>query len=231
MSAIVPKPLHLAKQMDELNTNMPNLKKFDGPEYVQTIVFFSQSRVVVDLLTTCPKQPCRLVKKCNTLCREAENSQLSGDQELAYIKYMQYLTVFNFIRKSPDYIKDPKYYKAMIDQKRVKSAFDQLEMLSQNLKQRYSALNKPPEARQTRGSDINSSPAHATPTPSPTPHAVGVQDGVSIDVHAFLRCIKDPQVGVLVMDCRPQEEFAASHIDPELVEIVNVPAEIVKPGY
>lgn len=42
MSAIVPKPLHLAKQMDELNTNMPNLKKFDGPEYVQTI-FSKQS--------------------------------------------------------------------------------------------------------------------------------------------------------------------------------------------
>lgn len=50
----------------------------------------------------------------------------------------------------------------------------------------------------------------------------------TIDVRDFLHLLMDRQIGVLVMDCRPREDFNESHIT--VPKCLNIPAEIVKPG-
>lgn len=60
------------------------------------------------------------------------------------------------------------------------------------------------------------------------PTAAAISDDGTIDVHDFLRLIMDPQVGVLVLDCRPSDDFQESHIN--VFRCLNIPAEIVKPG-
>lgn len=167
---------------------------------------------------------------------EAERHQLDGDQEMAYIFYYKFFNVVTHIRSTPEYKADTKYFNIMMNKKKAMNAIEQLALLKESLMRRYSEQNDPPSRPPSAGGGGNRDAAWSpspsdTRAPSPLPPAKGAHHTVSIDVHEFVRLIKDPQVGVLVMDCRPSEEFAASRIDPEHVPSLNVSQEIVKPGY
>lgn len=168
---------------------------------------------------------------------EAERNQLDGDQEMAYIFYYRFFNVINFIRNTSDYKVDSKFYNAMMNKKKAVNAIDQMTVLKESLLQRYNELNdiesRPPSGGERGSNSFREAARIQSPSDTRTPSPLPAKSAytVSIDVHEFVRLIKDPQVGVLVMDCRPREEFDASHIEPEHVLSLNVSEEIVKPGY
>lgn len=49
---------------------------------------------------------CRLVKTADKMLKEAEHSDVLHDEERAYVLFMKYFNVVQFIKKSQEYKKD-----------------------------------------------------------------------------------------------------------------------------
>ena len=107
------KDLYLAKNMEDLHKQM-------------------KSRLAV------PTQNSEmLVKVSQELLKTAQESEISGDQEKAYVLFFKYCEIAHTIRNSPEYSRNRLYYDSMVSSKSVSDAFDHLKTLTGELKKRY----------------------------------------------------------------------------------------------
>ncbi|XP_045385046.1 ubiquitin carboxyl-terminal hydrolase 8 isoform X1 [Lemur catta] len=69
--------------------------------------------------------------------KTAEESRLDRDEEKAYVLYMKYVTVYNLIKKRPDFKQQQEYFHSILGPANLKKAIEEAERLSESLKLRY----------------------------------------------------------------------------------------------
>uniref|UniRef100_A0A8C5NCL5 USP8 dimerisation domain-containing protein n=1 Tax=Gouania willdenowi TaxID=441366 RepID=A0A8C5NCL5_GOUWI len=70
------------------------------------------------------------------LFKAAEECRLDRDEEKAYVLYMKYLTVYDIIKKRPDFTHKSEHYLALLGPSSFKKAIEEAEKLSDSLKLR-----------------------------------------------------------------------------------------------
>ncbi|XP_032153377.1 ubiquitin carboxyl-terminal hydrolase 8 isoform X1 [Sapajus apella] len=69
--------------------------------------------------------------------KTAEECRLDRDEEKAYVLYMKYVTVYNLIKKRPDFKQQQDYFHSILGPANIKKAIEEAERLSESLKLRY----------------------------------------------------------------------------------------------
>ncbi|KAM9064264.1 ubiquitin carboxyl-terminal hydrolase 8 [Sarcophilus harrisii] len=109
--ASVPKELYLGSSLKELNKKTEvKADKISTKNYVQSAL---------------------------KIFRTAEESRLDRDEEKAYVLYMKYVSVYNLIKKRPDFKQQQEYFHSMLGPGNIKKAIEEAERLSESLKLRY----------------------------------------------------------------------------------------------
>lgn len=109
--ASVPKELYLSSSLKDLN------KKTEvKPEKISTKNY---------------------VHSAQTIFKAAEECRLDRDEERAYVLYMKYVTVYNLIKKRPDFKQQQDYFHSILGPANIKKAIEEAERLSESLKLRY----------------------------------------------------------------------------------------------
>jgi hypothetical protein len=67
---------------------------------------------------------------------QAEQHNVSGDEELSYVFYMKYLAVVTMVQGLKENKMELSHYKHLLGAQNVKNALERAEMLSASLKQR-----------------------------------------------------------------------------------------------
>uniref|UniRef100_A0A3Q3QNP0 USP8 dimerisation domain-containing protein n=1 Tax=Monopterus albus TaxID=43700 RepID=A0A3Q3QNP0_MONAL len=85
------------------------------------------------------------VQSACKIFKAAEECRLDRDEEKAYVLYMKYLTVYDIIKKRPDFKQQQDYYLTMLGPNSFKKAIEEAEKLSESLKLSgdYASLNMP----------------------------------------------------------------------------------------
>ncbi|XP_053526034.1 ubiquitin carboxyl-terminal hydrolase 8 isoform X3 [Artibeus jamaicensis] len=109
--ASVPKELYLSTSLKDLNKKTEvKPEKISTKNYVQSAV---------------------------RIFKTAEESRTDRDEERAYVLYMKYVTVYNLIKKRPDFKEQQDYIHSMLGPANIKKAIEEAERLSESLKLRY----------------------------------------------------------------------------------------------
>lgn len=109
--ASVPKELYLSSSLKDLN------KKTEvKPEKISTKSY---------------------VHSALKIFKTAEECRLDRDEERAYVLYMKYVTVYNLIKKRPDFKQQQDYFHSVLGPANIKKAVEEAERLSESLKLRY----------------------------------------------------------------------------------------------
>uniref|UniRef100_A0A674N3I9 Ubiquitin carboxyl-terminal hydrolase 8 n=1 Tax=Takifugu rubripes TaxID=31033 RepID=A0A674N3I9_TAKRU len=77
------------------------------------------------------------VQSACKIFKAAEECRLDRDEERSYVLYMKYLTVYDIIKKRPDFKKQMDYYMTLLGPSSFKKAIEEAEKLSGSLKLRY----------------------------------------------------------------------------------------------
>uniref|UniRef100_A0A8D0EAA5 USP8 dimerisation domain-containing protein n=1 Tax=Salvator merianae TaxID=96440 RepID=A0A8D0EAA5_SALMN len=77
------------------------------------------------------------VQSALKIFKAAEECRLDRDEEKAYVLYMKYVTVYNLIKKRPDFKQQQDYFHSMLGPTNIKKAIEEAERLSESLKLRY----------------------------------------------------------------------------------------------
>ena len=88
------------------------------------------------------QKPDLLVKVSQKLLTNANECEINGDQEKAYVLFFKYCELAKTIRRSLEYKKDKLYYDSMVSSKSVKEALDHLDSLTILLNERYEEKEK-----------------------------------------------------------------------------------------
>lgn len=166
------------------------------------------------------------------LFEEAEKHYRLGDEEMAYVFYTKYFNFLNTIYKKRDYSENKPFIRKMLgDNRSNKLTMDRLEMLTNSLHERYNRLNAKRDnfTTQLSSASLNSS-LNSARSRSNSPK---VSDN---GFPSSLRLISSDQLfeamkcqNVLVMDCRPMDDYKMSHLTYTLA--FNVPQELIQYGY
>ncbi|XP_062947314.1 ubiquitin carboxyl-terminal hydrolase 8 isoform X2 [Cynocephalus volans] len=109
--ASVPKELYLSSSLKDLN------KKTEvKPEKISTRSY---------------------VHSALKIFKTAEECRLDRDEERAYVLYMKYVTVYNLIKKRPDFKQQQDHFHSILGLANIKKAIEEAERLSESLKLRY----------------------------------------------------------------------------------------------
>ncbi|XP_006030470.1 ubiquitin carboxyl-terminal hydrolase 8 isoform X2 [Alligator sinensis] len=77
------------------------------------------------------------VQSALKIFKAAEECRLDRDEEKAYILYMKYVTVYNLVKKRPDFKQQQDYFHSILGLTNIKKAVEEAEKLSDSLKLRY----------------------------------------------------------------------------------------------
>uniref|UniRef100_A0A8C8SXP0 Ubiquitin carboxyl-terminal hydrolase 8 n=1 Tax=Pelusios castaneus TaxID=367368 RepID=A0A8C8SXP0_9SAUR len=77
------------------------------------------------------------VQSALKIFKAAEECRLDRDEEKAYVLYMKYVTVYNLIKKRPDFKQQQDYFHSILGPSNIKKAIEEAERLSDSLKLRY----------------------------------------------------------------------------------------------
>nr|XP_029513280.1 ubiquitin carboxyl-terminal hydrolase 8-like [Oncorhynchus nerka]XP_029513281.1 ubiquitin carboxyl-terminal hydrolase 8-like [Oncorhynchus nerka] len=77
------------------------------------------------------------VQSACKIFKAAEECRLDGDEEKAYVLYMKYLTVYDLIKKRPDFKQQQEFFLSVLGPTSFKKAIEEAEKLSESLKLRY----------------------------------------------------------------------------------------------
>uniref|UniRef100_A0A8C2C6P5 USP8 dimerisation domain-containing protein n=1 Tax=Cyprinus carpio TaxID=7962 RepID=A0A8C2C6P5_CYPCA len=76
------------------------------------------------------------VQSACKIFRAAEECRLDRDEEKAYVLYMKYLTVYDLIKKRPDFKQQQEFFLSVLGPTSFKKAIEEAEKLSESLKLR-----------------------------------------------------------------------------------------------
>lgn len=183
------------------------------------------------------------LKTSEQVFKKAEEMNLLGDEESAYVMYMRFFNLISAIKKTAEYKKNTKYFNEMIGAKNSIRAIAQAEELSESLKNRYDErearkvskklealtiehekedMREKKEELEEEKEDLDSQKETKTEE--------GATKVVKLctTVHELYALMTNSAEKVLIMDVRPPEQFAVSHINHP--NCMNVPSEIIPPG-
>ncbi|XP_019520334.1 PREDICTED: ubiquitin carboxyl-terminal hydrolase 8 isoform X1 [Hipposideros armiger] len=225
--ASVPKELYLGSSLKDLNKKTEvKLEKISTKNYVQSAL---------------------------KIFKTAEESRLDRDEERAYVLYMKYVTVYNLIKKRPDFKQQQDYVHSMLGPTNIKKAIEEAERLSESLKLRYEEAEvrkklaekdrqeeeqlqrqKRQEAgREDGGTSAGSSLENVLDSKDKTQKINGEKNEKnettekgSVTAKELYTMMSDEKISLIIMDARRSQDYQNSHI----LNSLSVPEEAISPG-
>ncbi|XP_034415778.1 ubiquitin carboxyl-terminal hydrolase 8 [Cyclopterus lumpus] len=199
------------------------------------------------------------VQSACKIFKAAEEFRLDRDEERAYVLYMKYLTVYDIIKKRPDFMQQPEYYMTMLGPNSFKKAIEEAEKLSESLKLRYEEVEvrkrleeKEIQEEKKRKEEITekdgsrSSPKVSSANKKDSKKVKGelnekkteLKNATSkaavpaggISAERLFHMMKDQTITIIVMDARSHGDFEESRIQVPDQTCVSVPEEAISPG-
>ncbi|KAM9861243.1 ubiquitin carboxyl-terminal hydrolase 8 isoform 2-T2 [Aulostomus maculatus] len=193
------------------------------------------------------------VQSACKIFKTAEECRLDRDEEKAYVLYMKYLTVYDLIKKRPDFKQQPDYYLTMLGTNSFKRAIEEAEKLAESLKLRYEEVEvrkrleekERQEEKKRREEMTEKDGGRGSPKPSSankkdSKKVKGEQNELKnatsrgqtggITAEKLFHMMKDQTITVIVMDARSQKDFEESHIHVPAQFCISVPEEAISPG-
>ncbi|XP_043990240.1 ubiquitin carboxyl-terminal hydrolase 8 isoform X1 [Gambusia affinis] len=194
------------------------------------------------------------VQSACKLFKAAEECRLDRDEEKAYVLYMKYLTVYDIIKKRPDFKQQPDYYMTMLGANSFKKAIEEAEKLSESLKLRYEEvevrkkleekerLEEKKKREEVTEKDGRNSPKASNINKKDSKKVKGEQNELKsvvtkaaqpaggITAEILFNMMKDQTISLLVMDARSHRDYEESHIQVPAQTCISVPEEAVSPG-
>ncbi|XP_062266019.1 ubiquitin carboxyl-terminal hydrolase 8 isoform X1 [Platichthys flesus] len=195
------------------------------------------------------------VQSACKIFKAAEECRLNRDEEKAYVMYMKYLTVYDIIKKRPDFKEQPDYFMTMLGQNSFKKAIEEAEKLADSLKLRYEEVEvrKKLEEKERqeekkrkeemmekdggRGSlkassankkDSKKIKGEKNELKNATSKAAVPAGGITAE--KLFHMMKDQTITIIVMDARSHTNYEESHIQVPVQTCISVPEEAISPG-
>uniref|UniRef100_A0A3B3DD89 Ubiquitin carboxyl-terminal hydrolase 8 n=1 Tax=Oryzias melastigma TaxID=30732 RepID=A0A3B3DD89_ORYME len=194
------------------------------------------------------------VQSACKLFKAAEECRLDRDEEKAYVFYMKYLTVYDIIKKRPDFKQQPDYYITLLGQNSFKKAIEEAEKLSESLKLRYEEVEvrkkleekeqleeKKKKEEVEKKKDVGSPKASAANKKDSkkvrgdqnelkSVITKAVQPAGGVTAEKLFQMMKDQTITMVVMDARSLKDYEESHIQVPAQTCISVPEEAISPG-
>ncbi|KAK5609480.1 hypothetical protein CRENBAI_007990 [Crenichthys baileyi] len=194
------------------------------------------------------------VQSACKLFKAAEECRLDRDEEKAYVLYMKYLTVYDIIKKRPDFKQQTDYFMTMLGANSFKKAIEEAEKLSESLKLRYEEvevrkkleekerLEEKKKREEVREKDGRNSPKASAINKKDSKKVKGEQNELKsvitkaaqpaggITAEKLFNMMKDQAISVIVMDARSHRDYEESHIKVPAQTCISVPEEAISPG-
>uniref|UniRef100_I3IUF0 Ubiquitin carboxyl-terminal hydrolase 8 n=1 Tax=Oreochromis niloticus TaxID=8128 RepID=I3IUF0_ORENI len=197
------------------------------------------------------------VQSACKIFKAAEECRLDRDEEKAYVLYMKYLTVYDIIKKRPEFKQQPEYYITMLGTNSFKKAIEEAEKLSESLKLRYEEVEvrkkleeKERQEEKKRREEMTEKDGERG---SPKTSFANRKDSKKVKVKAeqnelknvtskaalpaggitaekLYNMMKDQTIAIIVMDARSHRDFEESHIQVQAQTCISVPEEAISPG-
>ncbi|XP_061203311.1 ubiquitin carboxyl-terminal hydrolase 8 isoform X2 [Neopsephotus bourkii] len=224
--ASVPKELYLSTSLEDLNTKIEiKPEKTSTKSYVQSAL---------------------------KIFKAAEESRLDRDEEKAYILYMKYMSVYNFIKKRPDFKQQQDYFHSILGPTNLVKAVEEAERLSDSLKLRYEEaevrkkleekdrqeLQKKQEPKDDGKSSAKTTSESAVDSKGKnqringeSKHSLERKDqsdspSGAVTAERLFAMMSDENIELLIMDARRLKDYQESCIPRS----VSVPEEAIRPG-
>ncbi|XP_075287767.1 ubiquitin carboxyl-terminal hydrolase 8 isoform X2 [Opisthocomus hoazin] len=192
------------------------------------------------------------VQSALKIFKAAEESRLDRDEEKAYILYMKYVTVYNFIKKRPDFKQQQDYFHSILGPTNLKKAIEEAERLSDSLKLRYEEaevrkkleerdrqeLQKKQESKDDGKSSAKNSSESAVDSKGKSQRINGERkhsleskdqsDSLSgaVTAEKLFAMMSDKNIELIIMDARRLKDYQESCIPRS----ISVPEEAITPG-
>ncbi|MGH0134989.1 UNVERIFIED_CONTAM: hypothetical protein FKN15_008892 [Acipenser sinensis] len=165
------------------------------------------------------------VQSACKIFKTAEECRLDRDEEKAYVLYMKYLSVYELIKKRPDFKQQQEYYLSILGPTSFKKAIEEAEKLSDSLKLRYeeAEVRKRLEERE-RQEEKKKQEKFRNEEKDSGKSALKDLPGFKKENK------KDPRISVIVMDARSQNDYQESRMQVSNQSCISVPEEAVSPG-
>uniref|UniRef100_A0A8C7JJL8 Ubiquitin carboxyl-terminal hydrolase n=1 Tax=Oncorhynchus kisutch TaxID=8019 RepID=A0A8C7JJL8_ONCKI len=164
------------------------------------------------------------VQSACKIFKAAEECRLDGDEEKAYVLYMKYLTVYDLIKKRPDFKQQQEFFLSVLGPTSFKKAIEEAEKLSESLKLRYEEVEvrkkleekERQEEKKRREDKMEKDGGRASPK-------------AGKEIKKLYRRL-DQAITVIVMDARCLRDFQDSQIQVPTQTVISVPEEAINPG-
>uniref|UniRef100_A0A8C6TVK4 ubiquitinyl hydrolase 1 n=2 Tax=Neogobius melanostomus TaxID=47308 RepID=A0A8C6TVK4_9GOBI len=180
------------------------------------------------------------VQSACKLFKAAEESRLDRDEEKAYVFYMKYLTIYDLVKKRPDFkqqLVKPIQYKPIY-------SLEEAEKLSESLKlrlvvrgsQKLEEKERQEEKRRKEEMTEKES-GRASPKTTSNKDIKKVEQSNNrltpvggVTAEKLFNMMRDQTLSLIVMDGRSLKDFEESHIQVPAQACISVPEEAVSPG-
>ncbi|KAG4072222.1 hypothetical protein HA402_007632 [Bradysia odoriphaga] len=177
------------------------------------------------------KKLCRSAKGIYVAAQEADRG---GDEELAFIFYMRYITIIKSLQKKADFRSKQTELSALFGGNDcLRNALNTAEALRRSLISRFNERDNPKRTPSTETLPAINSQQNGSSNKSRSPISVpdlSQNDSCRgfVSTKELFRIIEDGQNNVLIIDCRPENDFNESKL--KYIHCVNVPEEIIRNG-
>uniref|UniRef100_A0A8C4WDM7 Ubiquitin carboxyl-terminal hydrolase n=1 Tax=Gopherus evgoodei TaxID=1825980 RepID=A0A8C4WDM7_9SAUR len=208
--ASVPKELYLCTSLKDLNKKTEiKAEKTSTKNYVQSAL---------------------------KIFKAAEECRLDRDEEKAYVLYMKYVTVYNLIKKRPDFKQQQDYFHSILGPTNIKKAIEEAERLSESLKLRYEEAEvrkklEEKERQEEQQKKVLTSPMRCDQMISVSLcniflHIIAPVSQGAITAEKLFPMMMDKNIELLIMDARSLKDYQESCIPNS----ISVPEEAISPG-
>ncbi|KAL7980082.1 hypothetical protein Chor_001350 [Crotalus horridus] len=188
------------------------------------------------------------VQSAIKIFKAAEECRLDRDEEKAYVLYMKYVTVYNLIKKRPDFRQQQDYFHSLLGLTNIKKAIEEAEQLSESLKLRYEEAEvrkkleekERQEEQQQKKQDLKDDAKTASEISSDPKGKNQLVNGDkkngadkkdssetgTVTAEKLFTMMMDKSIKVMIMDARCLKDYQESCI----INSVSVPEEAISPG-
>uniref|UniRef100_A0A8K9X196 Ubiquitin carboxyl-terminal hydrolase n=1 Tax=Oncorhynchus mykiss TaxID=8022 RepID=A0A8K9X196_ONCMY len=178
------------------------------------------------------------VQSACKIFKAAEECRLDGDEEKAYVLYMKYLTVYDLIKKRPDFKQQQEFFLSVLGPTSFKKAIEEAEKLSESLKLRYEEVEvrktleekERQEEKKRREDKTEKDGGRASPKAGKEIKKVAAVSAGGITAEGLFKMMRDQAITVIVMDARCLRDFQDSQIQVPTQTVISVPEEAINPG-
>ncbi|OXB63267.1 hypothetical protein ASZ78_011216, partial [Callipepla squamata] len=239
---------HPGKEINN-NINMPAVASVPKELYLCTSLKDLNKKTEIKPEKTSTKS---YVQSALKIFKAAEESRLDRDEEKAYILYMKYVTVYNLIKKRPDFKQQQDYFHSILGPTNLKKAVEEAERLSDSLKLRYEEaevrkkleerdrqeLQKKQEPKEDGKSSAKSSSESIADCKGKgqringeRKHSLERKDqpeslSGAVTAEKLFAMMTDKSIELIIMDARSLKDYQESCIPRS----VSVPEEAISPG-